>query len=156
MPGTWKGDVSADERLACIVQSRDWRCRVKDRGEAAVPRGWNEALEDEARYDILRCGPGARRVPGHLNADVAFLECAADVRWAEEFTSRAQDKVWSSGLRLFDAAALCGRDMPGTGSTPLRACALRRIERQARNLTDHFVGGWERGYRFRLWATAEL
>ena len=150
MYGLGKSAVQPAERLECVVHSRDWVERVARRPGAALPRGWSEIQEDKVRYDLLRGGPGTQQVPGAVDADVAFLDTSADVRWAVEFAEHIRDPVWAASLRLFDAGVVLGRPMPGTEGVPLRACGLRRTERQARNSTGRFVAGWEKGYRFRV------
>ena len=142
--------VPVAERQAAVVCCRDWQQRVCRRDECRLPRGWDVQREDDVRYDILRGGPGSRRLGHEAGADVPFVDTAADQEWAQWFARAVEDPVWARSLTLFDARLVLRRSMAGTCGVPLRSASIRRTERQSRNRTGRFVGGWEYGYHFRV------
>ena len=142
--------VPPAERQAAVVRCRDWIVRVSERDERQVPRGWSTLREDAVRYDVLRGGPGSRRLSDTVNADVPYVDTETDEAWALWFVEAVRDAVWARSLRRFDARLVMRRKIAGVAGVPLRSAALRRVERQSRHRVGCFVAGWEYGAHFRV------
>lgn len=128
-----------------VERSRAWRANPRaaaEDGAAPCGRGGLSRRRgtQRQRRRALMGGPTSVPYPREFDVDIPNADHRNDVDWVARFLDKIKDLIWCRGLRLFEAAVLLGRAMPGGRDVPRRPTWETLRERKLRHVWGRFVG----------------